>query len=77
MYEAALKEFERVSAALTAALVDRHSNPEVFPALAEAEASARDAVMLTRMRLINAWRDSQPQMEQLTSLLSDSPENPA
>jgi hypothetical protein len=54
-YEAALEQFEQASKALTTALVDRGSGAEDFDALLAAEAVARDAVVLTRMRALNAW----------------------
>jgi hypothetical protein len=61
-YQATLDEFERISKALTAALVDRDSATEDLPELFAAESRARDAVILARMRLVNAWRDSQPDL---------------
>jgi len=57
-YEGALEEFERVTEALTAALVDPNSAADDFSELFAAETRARDAVVLSRMRLMNAWRDS-------------------
>lgn len=62
-YQATLEEFERVSKALTAALIDRESAAADLPALFAAESRARDAVVLSRMRLVNAWRDSQPDFQ--------------
>jgi hypothetical protein len=62
-YQTALEEFERVTKAVTAALVDRNSAAETFPELFAAESRARDAVILSRMRLVNAWRDSQPDFQ--------------
>ena len=55
-YHAALDEFERVTELLTLLLVDRTSTPEDFRGVFAAEAKARDVVILTRMRLMNAWR---------------------
>jgi len=57
-YEAALDEFERTSKALTAALLQPGGPNGDRSALLAAEASARDVVVLTRMRLMNAWRDT-------------------
>ena len=62
-YQATLEEFERVSKALTAALIDRDSATDDFPELFAAESRAREAVVLSRMRLVNAWRDSQPDFQ--------------
>jgi hypothetical protein len=62
-YQRALVDFERVTRALTAALVYRDSDPEHFPHLFAAETQARDVVTLTRMRLVNAGREAQPDFE--------------
>jgi hypothetical protein len=59
-YEAAVAGFENVSQALTAALVSRNGRHEVFEALLRAEQDARDAVTLTRMRLLGLWRETYP-----------------
>jgi hypothetical protein len=61
-YQAALEEFERTSRALTAALLHAPGPNGEGVALLAAETRARDAVVLTRMRLMNAWRDSDSQM---------------
>ena len=58
-YASALEEFERVTKALTAALIDRDSYAEDLLPLFAAESTAREAVMLHRVRLMNAWRDSE------------------
>jgi len=57
-YQSALDEFERVTRALTAALVDPNSAADDFSELFAAESRARHTVVLSRMRLVNAWRDS-------------------
>jgi hypothetical protein len=67
-YTAALEHFEQASAALTAALVDRHTSTDDLPPLFAAEASARDRVVLSRMRIIALWRESQPNLD-LSSIL--------
>ena len=58
-YQAAIEEFAQVSRALTAALMEGKSAADDIQALLARETSARDAVALTRMRLVNLWRDSQ------------------
>jgi len=67
-YQAALEEFERVTETLTLLLVDRTSTPEDFRGVFEAEANARDRVILTRIRLVNAWRETQPGFDLPTTL---------
>jgi hypothetical protein len=67
-YTAALEHFERASAALTAALLDRDTSTDDLPSLFAAEASARDHVALSRMRIIALWRESQPNLD-LSSIL--------
>jgi len=67
-YKAALEHFERASAALTAALVDRDTSADDLPALFAAEASARDVVVLARMRVVALWRESQPNLDLSSSL---------
>src|SRR5689334_20248004 len=62
-YQAAAAEFDRVTEKLTLLLADRTTTAEDFRGLFEAEAQARDMVVLTRMRLMNAWRDSQPHFQ--------------
>lgn len=69
-YQAALAEFDRTTAALTAALVDRDFDTDDFPALLAAEERAREAVVLTRMRLVDAWRDTQQDVRQLEVLMA-------
>ena len=71
-YQAALDEFERVTKMLTLLLADRTSTPEDFRGVFAAEARARDVVVLTRMRLMNAWREDQPELE-LADLLASHP----
>lgn len=71
-YQSAVAEFGRVTDALSTALVDPNSGAETFAALFAAEASARDRVILTRMRLMNAWRETQPDAQELQALLADS-----
>jgi hypothetical protein len=56
-YEAAIADFERVSRALTSALTERSATGD-FRALVVAEESARESVVLARMRLMNLWRES-------------------
>ena len=57
-YHAAVKNFESVSAALTAALSARYPLDADFLDLVTAEERVRESVILARMRLINRWRDS-------------------
>lgn len=57
-YHAAVKNFESVSAALTAALSARYPLDADFLDLVTAEERLRETVILARMRLINRWRDS-------------------
>jgi len=57
-YEAAVKNFESVSAALTATLSAQYPLDADFLDLIAAEERFRDTVILARMRLINRWRDS-------------------
>ena len=57
-YHAAVKNFESVSAALTAALSARYPLDTDFLDLVTAEERLRETVILARMRLINRWRDS-------------------
>jgi hypothetical protein len=57
-YEAALATFESASRALTRALVERHPADYRFFDFVVAEETARDAVVVSRMRLIEKWRDS-------------------
>jgi hypothetical protein len=71
-YQAALEEFERVTKTLTLLLADRTSTPEDFRGVFAAEAKARDLVVLSRMRLMNAWREDQPDLE-LADLLARVP----
>jgi hypothetical protein len=59
-YEAALEVFERVTKALTVAMLRPGGPNGDERALLAAEAAARDAVVMTRMRLMNAWRDATP-----------------
>ena len=62
-YEAAIADFSAISRALTSALVDSKSGPDDVQALLAAEARAKDAVTLARMRLVNLWRASQGDFE--------------
>ena len=71
-YHAALEELERVTTTLTLLLIDRASVPEDFRRLFAAEAQARDLVILTRMRLMNAWREDQPEFELADLLARDA-----
>jgi hypothetical protein len=57
-YEAALAQFEATSRALTTALMQPGGPNGETGALLSAEAIARDTVVLTRTRLMNAWRDA-------------------
>jgi hypothetical protein len=57
-YEAAVKNFESVSAALTAALSAQYPLDADFLDLMAAEERCRETVILARMRLINLWRES-------------------
>ena len=67
-YKAALEQFERASNALTTALVDPDTSADDLPLLFAAEASARDGVGLSRMRLVALWREVQPSLD-LSSVL--------
>ena len=55
----ALQEFERITKALTTAVIERNSAAADLRQLFAAESMARYAVILTRIRLVNA-NDSQP-----------------
>jgi|SRR6185436_7683145 len=55
----ALQEFERITKALTAAVIERNSAAADLRQLFAAESMARYAVILSRIRLVNA-NDSQP-----------------
>jgi hypothetical protein len=57
-YHEAVKNFESVSAALTAALSAHYPLDADFLDLVAAEERTRETVILARMRLINRWRDS-------------------
>jgi hypothetical protein len=57
-YEKAIGEFDSVSRALTAALVERNAPDADVAALVVAEERARETVILLRMRLMNLWRES-------------------
>src|SRR5688572_31101450 len=67
-YKAALEHFKRASTALTAALDDRDTSADDLPPLLAAEASARDGVVISRMRTIALWRVVQPSLD-LSSFL--------
>ena len=69
-YRVALEHFERATAALTAALVDRDTSTDDLRSLFAAEASARDGVVLSRMRIVALWREVQPSLD-LSSFLSN------
>ena len=71
-YQAALDDFDRVTELMTLLLVDGTSTAEDFRGVFAAETKARDVVVLTRMRLINAWREDQPEVE-LAELLASGP----
>ena len=58
-YKEALQVFERSSKALTAALIDRSTSPDDLSIRFAAEAAARDAVVLSRMRIASLWRESE------------------
>lgn len=62
-YQSALENFERITKTLTLVLVDRTSSAEDVRRLIESESRARDLVILTRMRLMNAWREAQPDFD--------------
>lgn len=55
-YEAAVEEFEPVSRALNAILLERKGLDSKYRALLTAEAGAREAVIVARRRLIDFWR---------------------
>ena len=71
-YKRALATFEQASNALTAALVDRDTSTDDLPALFTAESSARDAVVVSRMRILTFWRQSEPDLDPLSVLPSHS-----
>jgi hypothetical protein len=55
----ALQEFERITKVLTAAVIERNAAAADLRQLFAAESMARYAVILSRIRLVNA-NDSQP-----------------
>src|SRR5262245_190536 len=57
-YESAIAEFDRMSRALTSALIERSAPDDDFRALVLAEERARETVVFARVRLINLWRES-------------------
>lgn len=57
-YQAAVKNFESVSAAVTAMLSARYPLDTDFLDLVTVEERLRETVLLARIRLINRWRDS-------------------
>ena len=57
-YQSAVKDFESVSAALTAALSGQYPLGVDFLDLIAAEERLRETLILARMRLLNRWRDS-------------------
>lgn len=57
-YQAAVNNFASLSAALTDALSAQYPLGVEFLDLIEAEERVRETVILTRIRLINLWRDS-------------------
>ena len=71
-YKRALATFEQASNALTAALVDRDTSTDDLPALFTAESSARDAVVVSRMRILTFWRQSELDLDPLSVLHSHS-----
>jgi hypothetical protein len=58
-YKAIVERFDTVSRALGDALAKPGEANGHLAALLAAEAQARDAVVLTRTRLMNLWRDTQ------------------
>jgi hypothetical protein len=58
----ALQEFERITKALTAAVIERNAAAADLRQLFAAESMARYAVILSRIRLVNA-NDSQPGLQ--------------
>jgi hypothetical protein len=64
-YQSAVKDFESISAALTAALSGQYPLGADFLDLIAAEERLRETVILTRMRLLNRWRDSVDEMRPL------------
>ena len=76
-YEAAVKNFESVSIALTAALSAQYPLDADFLDLIAAEERVRETVILARMRLINRWRESLDETHPLrVSELSDRTDPP-
>ena len=71
-YKRALATFEQASNALTAALVDRDTSTDDLPALFTAESSARDAVVVSRMRILTFWRQSELDLDPLSVLHSQA-----
>ena len=55
-FRTALDAFERATAAITAALVERTRSPSELQSLIADEASAREAVTIARNRLMEVWR---------------------
>jgi hypothetical protein len=70
-YQAAVSNFESVSAALTEALSAQYPLGTEFLDLIEAEERVRETVILTRIRLINLWRDSLDETTPLPFFRSD------
>ncbi|HEX7238205.1 MAG TPA: hypothetical protein VF405_14645 [Gammaproteobacteria bacterium] len=65
-YQSAVKDFESVSAALTAALSGQYPLGADFLDLIVAEERLRETVILARIRLLNRWRDSYDETNALT-----------
>ena len=72
-YQAAVKNFESVSAAVTAMLSARYPLDTDFLDLVTVEERLRETVLLARMRLINRWRDSVEETGPIQS--PDSPDH--
>jgi hypothetical protein len=69
-YEMSIAEFDSVSRALTAALIEGNAADADVGALAVAEETARETVVLLRMRLMNLWRESGTRRPEPRSALS-------
>jgi hypothetical protein len=75
-YQAAVKNFESVSAALTAALSAQYPLDADFLELISVEERFRESVLLARIRLINRWRDSLDETQPLRVVKSPDRTDP-
>jgi hypothetical protein len=71
-YEGAIAEFEGISRALTAVLSERNASDAEVRALIVAEERARERVVLARIRLINLWRETAGELDDVSSATRSS-----